>query len=182
MSEELTPDKMAREMLQALTEATPERVVSMVEAATLDDSNYLQSIFLLRREPEVQEAVASSFRRIGEFAYKRLIQEFVGSNLDRARSLVILTAIGPVAVPALVGALSSPDVRIRSGAAMTLGQIRQDEAIPSLIGSLSDPESTVREVARKALIEITGKRFILGSRKPKTWQRWWEKRKTSPTG
>ena len=80
----------------------------------------------------------------------------------------------PRAIQPLIDTLGDLDWRARNKAASALGAIRDPRAVEPLIGALKDESAAVRDRAREALSSITGKRFLLGGRRPAKWQKWWE--------
>jgi HEAT repeat protein len=71
---------------------------------------------------------------------------------DRARQQLV--EIGPPALEALLGALTSTSESVRWEAARAIGQIRHPAAVEALIKSLEDPTFAVRWLAAQGLIEI----------------------------
>ncbi|GAB4476075.1 MAG: hypothetical protein Kow00124_17770 [Anaerolineae bacterium] len=69
-------------------------------------------------------------------------------------SMAALAAIGEPAVEALIDALSSPNTRVRLGAANALGEIGDIRAVGPLIRLLNDRSGHVRREAAKSLRRI----------------------------
>jgi HEAT repeat protein len=67
-----------------------------------------------------------------------------------------LGRIGPAAIPALIGALGSPDASVRLKAIDVLGRMGSDakDAVPQLLKLLDDPDETVRKAATRTLGRI----------------------------
>ena len=74
---------------------------------------------------------------------------------EASRSLI---ALGPSAVPRLVGALGSEDAYIREWAADVLGAMGTagSAALPDLVDARSDPDPSVRAAIRRAIDAIEG--------------------------
>src|SRR3954447_1612272 len=72
----------------------------------------------------------------------------------RSRAIAALVRIGPPAVPALCLALREGGLRVRCGALMALGRIRDRGAVQTVCDALRDREVAVREHAAVALGEI----------------------------
>ncbi len=74
----------------------------------------------------------------------------------------------------LIAALKDKSKRIRRGAAISLGAMKDPRAIEPLIAALKDESLLVRIKSAYALYEITGKDF---GRNQEKWQEWWAKNK-----
>lgn len=73
---------------------------------------------------------------------------------DRARARERLVRIGSAAVPELIAALDSDDVRTRWEAGKALADIADPVASETLVAHLSDPDPDVRWVLGMALFSI----------------------------
>jgi hypothetical protein len=77
-----------------------------------------------------------------------------------ASALAVVTALGPRATLAesrtefLAGRLRSDDFRVRTNAALSLGQTDDDAAVSPLCGALGDPSDVVRQAAAGALTRL----------------------------
>lgn len=120
---------------------------------------------LMHSDPAVREAAAEALRNVdpdwasnpavpvmtaalaGQLSDPRELGEFAADTL---------VLIGAAAVPALIGALESPNRVARQNAAQALGRIGPDaqEAIPALTKALQDVNGWVRKEAAKALAQI----------------------------
>ncbi len=67
-----------------------------------------------------------------------------------------LVALGPPAVPFIVGELKSGPARMRASVALVLGQIRHVTTVPHLADRLNDPDHEVRDAAERALADMGG--------------------------
>jgi HEAT repeat protein len=83
-----------------------------------------------------------------------LLSERNGLVVQRAGE--ILVRLGPAAVPGLLGALKSPNPRVRESAIERLGQIGKPAAgaVPALQAALEDEDTNVRLLAAEALGRI----------------------------
>ncbi len=66
----------------------------------------------------------------------------------------ILAAIGPSAIPALIGRLRDPDEQMRALAVAALGYLHTHEQVPLLVRLANDPSDTVRQNLVEALGRI----------------------------
>ena len=67
-----------------------------------------------------------------------------------------LVALGPPAVPFIVGELKSGPARKRASVVLILGQIRHVSTVPHLADRLNDPDHEVRVAAERALADMGG--------------------------
>jgi HEAT repeat protein len=67
--------------------------------------------------------------------------------------MLILSAIGPAALPSMRQAMRSPDAFVRVFAVLAIGQLGTNAApaIPDVVTALSDPDASVRTTATNAL-------------------------------
>ena len=87
----------------------------------------------------------------------RFLIDQMGETSDRYDDFIsTLTAIGPAAVPELIGALERQNTQIRRGAVVVLGSIipRAREAVPALVELLKDPVNLVQDEALSSLAHI----------------------------
>jgi HEAT repeat protein len=75
-------------------------------------------------------------------------------GLARQRARYTLVAIGQPAVPAMVKALTDPNVHRRWEAAKALGAIGDPSATPALVRAMEDQDFGVRWLAAEALIGL----------------------------
>ena len=72
----------------------------------------------------------------------------------RSSAALALGQIGKPAVPALIEALKDDDPGVRYSAARALGEIKDKSALPALMEALEDDDWRVRQSATEALYEI----------------------------
>lgn len=72
----------------------------------------------------------------------------------REEAIQYLLELGAVAVPALTEALRDDNVRLRQGAAQTLGLLEDERAVHPLLMALADPDSGVWSQAAAALAKL----------------------------
>jgi HEAT repeat protein len=84
-----------------------------------------------------------------------------------------LVKIGTPAVEALIVCLQSRDKDTRWGAAMALGEIKDNRAVDPLVGLLADRDSDLREAAGVALGKIQDRRAVehlINALEDKNWR------------
>jgi len=93
---------------------------------------------------------------LGKLRDPRAIYPLIDALRDTARKRVsdALRSFGSIAFEPLVQALKNEDSRIRMGAAMILGEMKNPEAVNSLVQALKDEDPLVRDFARTAIYMI----------------------------
>lgn len=74
--------------------------------------------------------------------------------LQRQEAHRSLVALGEIALPTLVDAMTDRDDRVRFEAAKALIEIHDPRAVPALIGALEDERSQIRWVAAEGLTRL----------------------------
>ena len=83
------------------------------------------------------------------------VADLINSDAERRiQARHALVGIGSAAVPALLGALRSPDGQMRAGAVQTLIGIADPSTAEALTGMLDDDDASVRWLAAEALIAL----------------------------
>jgi HEAT repeat protein len=120
------------------------------------DRQLVRSILLglaLDLRGETGEAIATLYRQLG-FLRADLARLKSWRTNRRAGAAADLGLIHfPDAVPALVGALHDPDVRVRQAAVWAVGQVGPPEALAGLVPLLGDPSLAVSHRVQEVLAE-----------------------------
>jgi HEAT repeat protein len=109
----------------------------------------------LLRDPDV-ETRRQAACLLGNSGDPRAIEPLVERLADKDGDVSgyaagALSTLGAAAIPRLEIALRHPDKRVRSGAALALGGIREPRSVEFLISALGDGDLTVRKSAARAL-------------------------------
>lgn len=101
----------------------------------------------------VREGVVQVLGKLGD---SRAIYPLIGALRDTARKRIsdAVRSFGVIAFEPLVQALKNEDSRIRMGAAMILGEMKNPEAVKPLGLILEDEDPLVRQYARTAIYMI----------------------------
>jgi HEAT repeat protein len=104
----------------------------------------------------VREESAKALGRIGnKKAVKHLIQLFKDEKTRvQLWATDAIIAMGPGSVEPLIDALDDRDRRIRMGAIVALGELRNPEALPHLNRLLADGDENIRDAAKEAIDTI----------------------------
>lgn len=123
-----------------------------------DPARLDQLIADLTLSPQKREVAISQLRGAGPVIVPRLLSHLKDEKLDTQRHILLytLTRLGKQNIPALLGALETPDMQLRSIIIESFGWLEATEAIPYLWYPAFAPESPtgVRVSAREALSRI----------------------------
>jgi HEAT repeat protein len=135
--------------------AAAETSVPSLIAALGDPDEYVRA-YVGWALGQIGAPASGPLRNIGPAPLAALISNL---RVSETRDGVVkaLKLLGPTAIPALRGALSNPDPKIRQGAAIGLGEIMAaapETSVPSLSAALSDSDPGVRQEVVEALGRI----------------------------
>ena len=147
-SKELQP--AADELLEKLNAAAKRQA---------EDPAFVDSLInRLTRGPSERDMAISELRNIGATVVPEILRQMSkGEMVDHQDTLVIaLTRMGKQVVPPLIGALDSPQERIRAAVIDSLGWLEAVEAIPYLWFPAFDEHQPqgVRTSAKKTLVKL----------------------------
>jgi HEAT repeat protein len=93
------------------------------------------------------------------------------SQVDRRAAVRALGAtFDAAATPHLTQLLDGDDLELRVLAATSLGNLSRLDAAEALLPALEDREERIRKAVHRALMRLTGERFVAS---PSEWTRWW---------
>ncbi|MGQ0615317.1 MAG: HEAT repeat domain-containing protein [Planctomycetaceae bacterium] len=110
------------------------------------------------------------------------VDDLAAALQDKAWEVVVASAVSlgklhdPKGVAPLRALVKHKDWRLRGGAVVGLGWIRQADAVDILIDAMDDPDLSVRRTAIEFLRYVRGRAV---DPEVKEWLRWWEKAKPS---
>lgn len=124
-------------------------------------------IEVLRDENHIlREGAIQTLQKISD---PRAIYPLIEALKDTTRKAIsdALRSIGPASFAPLVEALKNEDSRIRMGAAMTLGEMKNPEALEPLLKATKDKDLSVRRFARTAIhiIKLHNRKKKLAAKK-----------------
>ena len=101
----------------------------------------------------IREGAVQALEKIGD---TRAIHPLIGALKDTSRKKIsdALRSIGSAAFEPLIEALKNEDSRIRIGAAMILGEMKNPAAIDSLAKAAKDKDPLVKQFAKSAIYMI----------------------------
>jgi len=116
----------------------------------------------LREKRTDAEQIVRALEQLGDPRSIGPLIEVLGSEYGDERSAAVgaLKRIGPLSADPLVQALKDKNPRVREGAALALGELREPRTTEPLVETLADADPTVHDTAVLALGQVGDSRAV----------------------